>query len=44
MNNRGRGIYIVGSYYQATASDDVENFMHAVIAVIFQVCKLVRLL
>jgi hypothetical protein len=43
MNNRVRGIYIFGSCYQATTSEDVEDFMCAVVTVIFRVCKLVRL-
>jgi hypothetical protein len=40
---RGRGISTVGSCYQATASKDSEDFMCAVITVIFGVSNSVRL-
>jgi hypothetical protein len=39
----GRGTSAVESRYQATARGDYENFMRAVITVIFGVCNSVKL-
>jgi hypothetical protein len=40
---RGRVTSAVGSRYQATASEDREYFMCAIVTVIFKVCNSVRL-
>jgi hypothetical protein len=34
---------VVGSHYQTTASEDLEDFMCAIVTVIFVVCNSVRL-
>jgi hypothetical protein len=40
---RGRGTSAVGSRYQATANENWEDFMYAVVRVIFGVCNSLRL-
>jgi hypothetical protein len=40
---RRKGISAVGSRYQTTASEDCEDFMYAVVTLIFGECSLVRL-
>lgn len=43
-NWEGHKNAIVSSHYLAVPSEDIEVYMHAVVTVIFRVCKLVRLL
>jgi hypothetical protein len=43
QKSRGRGTSTVGSHYQATASEDCEARMCAVVTVIFGLCNSVRL-
>jgi hypothetical protein len=41
---RNGGTSAVGSRYQATASEDREDFVYAVVSLVFGVCNSVRLL
>jgi hypothetical protein len=40
---RVKGTTAVGRHYQATASEDSEDFMYAVVTVIFGACNFLRL-
>jgi hypothetical protein len=43
-NDGSRKIFIVGSSYLAMSSEDIYDFISAVVTAIFEGCKLVRLL